>query len=156
MNPASEQIGKNILCSNDRNFVFLRKGFQKITMLNAELAQASPTAKVDKSLFMMHIKINGKIVQMMNLYNRLAVITSSGVLWILNQNLWDKKQILTGKKEVDLQINSLDEFVTCASLSFDCEYLTVCTKVIFEGGNACNRVRLFKVVSADNYRLISK
>jgi len=91
MNPASEQIGKNILCSNDRNFVFLRKGFQKITMLNAELAQASPTAKVDKSLFMMHIKINGKIVQMMNLYNRLAVITSSGVLWILNQNLWDKK-----------------------------------------------------------------
>lgn len=84
MNPGSEQIGKNISCSNDRNFVFFRKGFQKITIYNSLLAQAQPTTKVDKSLFMMHIKIGGKVAQMMNLYDRLALITTTGVLWILN------------------------------------------------------------------------
>lgn len=104
----------------------------------------------------MHIKLSGKIVQMMNLYDRLAVVTSSGVLWILNQNLWNKKQILAGKKEIDLEINPLDEFVTCACFSFDCEYLVVCSKAVLQTGNACSRVRIYKVVTAEKYRMISK
>jgi WD40 repeat protein len=162
LNPPSEQIGKNITCSNDRKFVFFRKSFNKISIYNVEIAEKSSNknSNSERNEFLMQLSINGKIVQMLNLYDRLVVITSSGVLLVLNQNLWDKQQIIARKKEFDLEIDAINEIVTCACFSFDCEFLVVCTQAKLDKekgkGAACCRVRLYKVIKANEYRLINK
>lgn len=156
MNPEEDSIGKNLLCSLDRKHLFIRKGLGEIVVYNCDvdLIQASKN-KIDTSIFMTFLKINGKVVTMTNLYDRLAVVTSTGLLQVYNYKLNSKEIIQANRVTSNLEINPLDEIASCACFSFDYEYLAIASQVFLQEGSACNRVRIYKVQSATKYKLLS-
>ena len=94
---------------------------------------------------------------MLNLYDRLIVVTCTGILYIFDYKDKSKEKIQACKMSVNLEIQPLVETVTCACLSFDNQSLALATQVLTEGEkNSCNRVRFFKVVTGSQYKLVGQ
>jgi hypothetical protein len=80
-----EFVGKNLKCSQDRKYLFIKTGYEKIAIY--ECIRNQEETEMDNLPVLGYIKmvkVKGTIVSISNLYDRMAVITSTGKINIYN------------------------------------------------------------------------